>query len=108
MKDIFETVKDLKKVHNNKKIELGKEYWVSEWSWSPICDGYIPHQEIIEFAEKIDGYNVYTTGTNYRYYFAWDIYNTKEEAEVMCKFKGKYGYDWCTKVEHSLINYSLY
>lgn len=26
VKDIFETVKDLKKVHNNKKIELGKEY----------------------------------------------------------------------------------
>lgn len=108
MKDIFETVKDLKENHNNKNIELGKEYWVSGWSWNPICDGYIPCQEVIRFVENIDGYNIYTTGKNYRYYFAWDIYNIKEEAEDMCKFKGKYSYDWCTKVEHGLINYSLY
>lgn len=108
MKDIFEAVKELKKVHNNKKIELGKEYWVSEWSWSPIFDAYIPYQEKIRFVENIDGYNVYTTGKNYRYYFAWDIYNTKEEAEEMCKFKSKYSYDWCMKIESGLIKYDLH
>ena len=88
----------LKNLHNNKKIELGKKYFVSEWSWNPVCDGYIVCPEIIRHVQEIDGYKVYTTGKNYRHYFSWDIYDTEEQALEMTRLKDSYGYDWC-KIE---------
>ncbi len=104
-KDPKKEILRLKDLHNNKKIELGKEYFVSEWSWNPICDGYTVCPEIIRYVQEIDGYKVYTTGKNHRHYFSWDIYDTEEQAREMSELKNSYGYDWCD-IENKLIDKS--
>lgn len=106
-KDIYEEMLELKKTHNGKKIKLNKEYYVSEWSWTPIADGYSVFPEIIRYAQEIDGYMIYTTGTSCRYYFAWDIHELKEDARRITDIKNSYCYDWCTKIERNLIDESL-
>lgn len=95
----------LKELHNDRYIELNKEYFVSEWSWTPIADGYSVFPETIRHVQEIDGYKVYTTGKNYRHYFAWDIHKTEEAARKMTNLKDSYGYDWCD-VENHLIDKS--
>lgn len=95
----------LKELHNNREIELNKEYFVSEWSWSPLCDGYNVYPEILRYVQEIDGYKVYTTGKNYRHYFAWDIHETEDAAREITNLKDSYGYDWCD-IENKLIDKS--
>ena len=102
-KHIDEQVEELKEIHNDKEIKLGETYWVSEWSWSPVSDGYSEYEETIRNVEVIDGYKVYTTGKNYRHYFAWDIHQSKEDAAEISKIKSKYAYDWPMKVDSGLI-----
>ena len=92
--DIENAFKLFKEEHNNKIIELNKEHFVSEWSWQPIVDGIFTYKETIRFVEEVDGYKIYTTGDNYRYYFAWDIHLSKLEAEDVCNIKNQFGYDW--------------
>lgn len=75
-------------------IEINKEYWVSEWSWRPICDGNYPCQEIIRHKMNIAGLDIYATGTSCRTYFAWDLFETEKECSEMCSFKNSFGYDW--------------
>lgn len=74
---------------------LNKEYWVSEWSWNPICDGYSPHKEVIRYKQNIDGINIYTTGKNHRYYYPWDICEEKKDCEKITEFKNSFAYNWC-------------
>lgn len=107
IKGIDEQIEELKKKYNDREISLGDSYWVSEWSWSPIYDGYKEYEETIRNVENIDGYKVYTTGKNYRHYFAWDIHKTKEEAAEISNVKHRYAYDWPMKVDHRLIESSL-
>lgn len=97
--DVKQEFERLIKTQNDKKIELNKTYWVSEWSWNPIADGYITQPEVIRYKETIDGINVYTTGTNYRYYYAWDLYESKEDCKKMSDFKDRFAYGWC-ETEH--------
>lgn len=80
--------------YNDKEIELNKTYYVSEWSWNPMRDGYIVDQETIRYVEEIDGVKVYTTGLNHRHYYAWDLYDDFDKAVIMTKYKNSYGYDW--------------
>ena len=94
-KDVQEAFDILVEKYNKKDIELNKTYWVSEWTWNPMTDGYTCCEEVIRYKQNIDGINVYTTGTSYRYYYAWDIYETKEDARKMSSFKDGFGYDWC-------------
>ena len=104
MSDIYETSKELKRLYNNKIIELNKEYFVSEWSWNPIDDGIYTYKEIIRNVEDVDGYKVYATGSNYRHYFSWDIHDTKEECDLICDIKNQYGYDWDIKIHNGIID----
>jgi hypothetical protein len=97
-----EVFKMLYEQHKDKEIEFGKTYWVSEWSWQPVCDGYYPCEETIRYAYKDkDGSKVYISGGNYRVYMPYDICETEEEARKICKIKGNYGYDAC-KYEHHM------
>ena len=93
--DVKQEFERLIKTQNDKKIELNKTYWVSEWSWNPIADGYTTQPETIRYKESIDGINVYTTGTSYRYYYAWDLYESEEECKKMSDFKDRFTYGWC-------------
>ncbi|WP_312286908.1 hypothetical protein [Terrisporobacter sp.] len=97
--NVLSKFEELKTSHNDKIIELNKVYWVSEWSWNPICDGYAPCEETIRYVQNIDGINIYTTGTSYRYYYAWDICETKEECYKITDIKNDFAYDWCS-VDH--------
>ena len=107
MKDLMNQVAEFKEIHNEKEIKLGETYWVSEWSWTPLYDGYKEYEAVIRNVEVINGYNVYTTGKNYRHYFAWDICQTKEEAKEISKIKDSYAYDWPMKVDSGLIEGSM-
>lgn len=97
-----EVFKMLYEQYKDKEIEIGKKYWVSEWSWSPMCDGYFPCEETIRYSyiDK-DGSKVYISGGNYRVYMPYDICETEEEAKKICKIKGNYAYDSC-KYEHHM------
>jgi hypothetical protein len=79
-----------------KEIELGKEYWVAEWGWQPICDGYYPHKETIRYTYKDKkGQKVYITGGNFRVYLPYDIFETEDEAKTICNVKNSFGYEAC-------------
>lgn len=88
-------LKKIKKEYEGKEdIELNKEYFVSEWSWQPISDGYGVYKQTIRAKAEVDGETTYITGTNYRKYQAWDIFETEEEAQKMSDLKNSFGYDW--------------
>ncbi|MED1665640.1 hypothetical protein [Brevibacillus laterosporus] len=74
--------------------ELNKTYWVSEWSWTPISDGIYSCQEHLQQIKIFGELLTYYTGTNYRVYFPWDVYETKEECDEACRLKNSFGYDW--------------
>lgn len=79
----------------DKVVELNKTYWVSEWSWQPMCDGMFCYEETIR--DALNYYNLvtaYCTTKNYRTYLPWDIYETKEECQLITNFKNSFGYDW--------------
>lgn len=79
----------------DKNIMLDRTYWVSEWSWEPICDGIHCYEETIR--DAINYYNqvtAYCTTKNNRTYFPWDIYESKEECELITDFKNSFGYAW--------------
>lgn len=106
MGDIYRTLKILKRLYNTKVIELDREYFVSEWSWNPIDDGIYTYKQVIRHSEQIDGYKIYTTGSNYRHYFAWDIHDTKSECDLICELKNQFGYDWDIKIHNGIIDRS--
>lgn len=91
----------------NKKIELDKTYWVSEWSWYPIYDGIFSYEEHIRSSKSNDGVTAFYTNKNYRTYFYWDIYETKEECNEVCSLKNSFGYDWDTAVRKFIDRYDL-
>lgn len=104
--DIDNVFEELMSLYNNKNIELGKTYYVSQWSYNPICDGYFSYTETIRYKKNVNGINLYYTGNNYRGYFAWDIYESKEEAIAMSDFKDTYAYDWGVH-ESKLVDYVI-
>lgn len=103
VKNPIREIPKLKQLYNGKNIELNKKYFVSEWSWNPICDGYNVYPETIRYMQEIDGFKVYTTGKNYRHYFSWDIHETEDTAREIANLKNSYGYDWCD-MENNLID----
>ncbi len=103
-KEIEEKIYKLKKRYNNKHVKLNKEYWLSEWSYDPLYEGYDVYKGVIKEVKEINGYKVYFTDKNCRYYFAWDIHISKVEAEKISDLKNVYLYDWCEHGEEDLIN----
>lgn len=78
----------------DKVIELNKTYFVSEWSWSPMCDGRFVYEETIREHTIINGIDCYFTNTNNRIYFKEDIYETRKEAEKACEFQNSFTYEY--------------
>ncbi|MMZ62939.1 hypothetical protein D1872_251680 [compost metagenome] len=91
----------------NKKIELDKTYWVSEWSWTPISDGIYSYEEHIRSSKRNGSVTAFYTNKNYRTYFAWDIYETKKECDKVCELKNSFGYDWNIAVHKFIDKYDL-
>jgi hypothetical protein len=81
-------------VQNEKQIDLNKKYWVTEWSWNPMCDGRIVCEETIREHAIINGIDCYFTNMNNRIYFKEDIYATKEEAIKVLSWQNNFGYDY--------------
>lgn len=84
----------LSQIHKDKEIELNKTYWVTEWSWSPMCDGRYVYEETIREHAVINGVDCYFTNKNNRVYFKEYIYTDKEEAERVCDWQNSFGYDY--------------
>lgn len=78
----------------NKEIFLGNKYYVSEWSWQPICDGIYVYEEYVRDCKDFGVVKAYCTCDNCRTYFPWDIYESEDECQVMTNFKNSFGYDW--------------
>ena len=86
--------------------ELNKSYWVAEWSWRPICDGIYPYEELLRFSQqfelKIFRYDscwiykcpVYQTMKNNRFYFPWEVCDSKEDAANICNIANQFGYGY--------------
>jgi hypothetical protein len=97
---------EVKKLHKlltilqkNKKIELNKQYYTTEWSWYPMSDGRFVYEETIREHAVIQGVDCYFTNANNRIYFKEDLYENKEDAEEMCKWQnGLKGYDYDDKL----------
>lgn len=80
---------------------LNTPYWISEWSWTPLADGYFAFEGKMAQANKCvikDAKNpIYfyrTHPQNHRIYFPWDLYPTKIEALEMSDFKDSFVYNW--------------
>lgn len=90
--------------HNNKKVELGKRYYVSQWSMHPISDGYAPYETCIRQVVDVDGINCYFSMINHTYYQAYQIHETQEEAQYVADFMNRFGYDSTTIISKALYN----
>lgn len=78
------------------EFDLDKRYYVSEWSWSPICDGIFVFEEVIRDVKDFGTTKAYCTKTNNRTYFPWDLFDNKSDCQKMCDFKNSFAYDWQT------------
>ena len=87
-------IKILMETCSDTEVEINKEYYVSEWSWEPICDGNFPCVQTIRFRKSVNGIDAYATGTSHRTYFAWDLFEEENECKEMCEFKNSFGYNW--------------
>lgn len=92
--DALKVLELLSELFTDSEIEMGKVYYVSEWSWRPICDGNFPCKQTIRYKRNMGGINVYATGTSHRTYFVWDLFETEEACKEICYFKNSFGYDW--------------
>lgn len=90
LENVVHILNNFNKIFENDSLDLGKEYYVSEWSYNPICDGICTYKEIIRENKN----NIYYTQTNHRKYFIWDIWDKKEYSDYLCDFKNKFAYDW--------------
>ena len=79
--------------HNNKEIELGKHYYVYHWSMYPFSHGSAPYKTCIRQVVNVDGINCYFSMTNNRYYQAYQIHETQEEAQYVADFMNRFGYE---------------
>lgn len=77
---------------NINPLALDKEYYVVDWSWTPISDGYNVHKIKIRYRENINGYNHYYTLSNFRVYYPYQIYETEKEAQEQAKYINKERY----------------
>lgn len=81
-------------IHKDKVVELNKTYWVTEWSWNPMCDGRYVYEETIREYANINGIDCYFTNKNNRVYFKEDIFTDKEEAQNACDWQNSFGYTY--------------
>lgn len=88
--------------HNNKEIELGKRYYVSQWSMHPISNGYVPYETCIRQVVNVDGIKCYFSMISNRYYQAYQIHETQEEAQHVADFMNRFGYDSTTVTDKVL------
>lgn len=93
-------------IYKDKNIELNKTYWVTEWSWSPMCDGRYAYEETIREHAVINNIDCYFTNKNNRVYFKEDIYNNKEDALKALKWQNSFAYDYNDIVsrEHDIMS----
>lgn len=88
--------------------DLSHGYWVSEWSWQPICDGVFPtFHEKIPYFKFVDGLCFYVSNTNNRVYAQWDLCGTEEECKKLCDEKNQCGYEWDILYNKMLKGYAL-
>lgn len=88
----------------NKIVEVNRKYFVSEWSWTPIADGIYVYEETISDCRDFGEVKAYCTGNNCRTYLPWDIYEAKEDCELITDFKNSFGYTWDMEQEMFLSN----
>lgn len=82
--------------------------WCSEWSYAGICDGIFSYQhEKYPYIQIKDGIVFYATGTNYRVYAIWDLFDNEEDCDNLCKRKNSCGYEWDTLFNRKLSEYGL-
>lgn len=82
--------------HNNKEIELGKRYYVSQWST------HSPREIWIRQVVDVNGINCYFSLINNRYYQAYQVHETQEEAQHVADFMNRFGYDSITIIDNAL------
>ncbi|MFI2856907.1 hypothetical protein ACH6EH_07175 [Paenibacillus sp. JSM ZJ436] len=90
-----------------KEVELDKSYWVSQWSWTPISDGIYSYEEHIRSSKNNNNVTALYTDKNYRTYFPWDVYESKEECDKVCELKNSFGYDWDMAVHKFIEKHDL-
>lgn len=97
--------------------ELNKDYFVAEWSWIPMVDGVFSHVERLKYAQEFivpdekykwmtRKYIVYQTGTNNRWYFHWEVFDTKEDSETGCAFQDMWVYDY-DMARYDMLNWLI-
>ena len=99
---IREVLDSLRAEHGAKEIEIGKQYYVSTWTFNPLTDGYVVYQTVIKYIANVYGETYYFTGKDYRAYLPWDIHETREECVKINRLKNSYAYEWI-KLENSLV-----
>lgn len=93
---------------NKSPLSSTRKLWVSEWSWTPMCDGIFPFQHYLyPYFQIKDGIIFYATGTNYRVYAIWDLFNKKPDCQKLCDEKNKCGYSWEILYQRKLTEYGL-
>lgn len=84
------------------------DLWCSEWSWSGLCDGILSsHHEKYPYIQIKDGIVFYATGTNYRVYAIWDLFDNEEDCDSLCSRKNSCGYEWDVLFNRKLSEYGL-
>lgn len=63
-----------------------------------MCDGRGVYEEIIREHAVVNGIDCYFTNENNRVYFKEDLYEKKEDAELMCDWQNSFGYDYETMI----------
>lgn len=96
------------KYKNQPPLNNTDDYYCSEWSWTPIYDGYSSYQhEKYPYIQIKDGIVFYATGKNYRIYAIWDLFPTKEECDVLTHEKNNTGYEWDILYNRKCNEYGL-
>lgn len=100
-------IMELLSIENKDILETDEKYWVSEWSWHPISDGIYSYEENLRSVQVTGNVVAYYTDMNYRVFFPWDIYETKEECDQVCELKNSFGYDWDMAHNKFIKRYNL-
>lgn len=96
------------KFRGSPRIDQSKPYWASEWSWSPLFDGFSPckHEKYPYYQEK-DGLLFYATNKSHRVYAQWDLFEEKGKCQKLCSRKDQCGYDWDALYHNMLKKYGI-
>ena len=88
-----ERFREILLLSNKRHIELNNTYCVAQWSRTPMSDGNFVYEQNITDAVCINGVYQYHSSSNYRVYYAYQIYETEEEAKDVACFMNELGYE---------------